>query len=385
MIKATKSIRRDLAPLKVSVSMAASGAPLAQVFDALSPDGPQVTPSRVLTASVITPVIWAGSGDSSWPDARANKLIADIHWYANKVEITNAQTCPADWSGKFSVVTADTDSKGALTVLRDLDAGESVELVMAFTLADSRTGSVMNIRTDPVLLSCVAKADAEYSIDLPAGDVIVYDRVDDILDIDDWNKDNGQTAMAADERAKAAAMATTYPMTVPFRLRRGKGQVSSGSALKVELHKVASGSLSKVASVSSGVTKLPTLAAGPSLDLRHAAGTYALIAFVGAKEVARRMFEVRHRKPVIKPVLHNGVGFRDSDTKHTDSASFVTDDGRLVRAPERILSIEWRSKSASKGEVLHTSGSRTGVIDLAKAGASSSDEIEIWCQCEWKV
>ena len=91
-----KRIRRDFAPLTVSVAIACDSAysPLMQVYDAQTGE---YEPNRQLSPTVIRPEVNAVASDGSWPNHSANKALANLKWYVNGVNITTLSA----WTGKY--------------------------------------------------------------------------------------------------------------------------------------------------------------------------------------------------------------------------------------------------------------------------------------------
>lgn len=381
MITSRKRLRIDYAPLTVAVSLRCGtpASPPAQVYDALCTDGAQYTPDRSLTPTVIVPEAVAACSDGSWAEGGCNAKLADVKWWANGTEISK----DTSWTGQYSVSTAADATRGTLTIRRNIAVGAPVTLWMTATLADTRTGVNIPVRSDSVTLYTASKAEDGYAIDFPGGDSLIYDELNDPLSVDDWAKASGESGLTAAERAAAAASGRTYLRDFPIRLRRGKIAVSGGS-VTFRLYRVgADGSLAEMQAGRSLAYSVPTLAAQTMrLDLRLAErATFMLKAFAGGREVARRQFCIDRVKDALDMQLCNGCQVGDNDTRHTDMAVVLDARGHKVRYPGRLLRMQWWSESASKGKVSHGSG-EVASVDLSKAMGTSDTSMEVWCEAE---
>lgn len=382
MITTQKKFRREYAPLTVAATLRCDtpGSPMAQVYDAICTDGVQYTPDRGLTPTVLMPEVVASASDGSWPSGNCNDRLANVKWWANGTEISQD---PA-WAGKYSISTAQDETRGMLTIIRNIAVGETVDLYMTAVLPDTRTGVNIPVRSDSITLYTTAKGDDAYSIDFPDGDLILYDELNDLLSIDDYAKANGESGLTASQRNDVVASKRSYRRDFGVTLRRGHNVIAADS-VTLRLYEVdADGALTELTPGRSLAYSLPSAAdAKIALDLRLVErGTYMLKAFAGEREVARRQFCIDRVKESLDMTMINGGSLSESDTMRTNMAIVTDTRKRTVKYPERLLSMKWYSNSASKGEVLHDSG-QIGTVILADAMDASDSSLEISCKAEY--
>ena len=105
-----KRIRKDYAPLTVSVSLSCltSGSPVTQVYNAALNE---YEPDRSVTPTILQPVVTAAASDGSWPQPYANSLLANMVWKVNGVDITTI----ASWASLFSIDTVGSTPRRSTT------------------------------------------------------------------------------------------------------------------------------------------------------------------------------------------------------------------------------------------------------------------------------
>ncbi len=382
MITAKKTFRREFAPLTVAATLrcVTPDSPAAQVYDAVCDDGAQYTPDRGLTPTVLMPDVVAAASDGSWPSGNCNAMLANVKWWANGADIS----LDSAWAGKFSISSASDETKGMLTISRNVAVGDVVELYMTATLADTRTGLNIPIRSDSISLYTTAKGDDGYSIDFPDGDLILYDELNDLLSIDDYAKTNGEAGLTASQRRDVIASKRSYHREFGVTIRRGKNELAADSVTFRLFEVDADGALSELKAGRSIAYSLPSDDNGSlTLDLRLVnRGTYMLKAYVGEREVARRQFCIDRVKEALDLTMINGGSLSEADSVRTNMAIVTDSRKRSVRYPERLLSMKWYSNSASKGEVLHGTG-QIGTVILADAIDDSDSSLEITCKAEY--
>lgn len=138
---------------------------------------PQYEPDRSLTPTVIFPDVRAIDPNNIFPHGAANKYLAlqSIAWTVNEKPIAEVWT-----ETDYAIDTTDTDTRGALTIMKNLPAGSKAVLHFKGAFLDWRTGIAYTVESDDLALTCTDKGvDAvQCHVDKP---VIVYDPLFDNL------------------------------------------------------------------------------------------------------------------------------------------------------------------------------------------------------------
>ena len=144
-----KRIRKDFAPLTVSVSLACSTAfsPVTQVFRAASSE---YEPDRSITPTLLQPTVIAAADDGSWPTPNSNAMLANMQWFANGVDITTLN----DWNGLYTIDTVGA-TRGGLTIFRNLTPAERLSMHFEADLVDNRLGVTHHNKTDAIVLTTI--------------------------------------------------------------------------------------------------------------------------------------------------------------------------------------------------------------------------------------
>lgn len=366
-----KHIRRDFAPLTVSVSMACSttGSPVTQVYNA---EEGEWEPDRSVTPTVLQPVVHANAADGSWPTPSANSELANMKWYANGVDISTI----AAWNGKYSIDTVGS-TRGAITIARNINPGEVIALHFEAELVDNRLGMTHAIKTDPVILSTVDKSFDSYGISIGEGTSVWYNPFLDLLYRYEYKVAYGKIS-ASPAAQSAATDKNSYLRTIPINVYKGADIMTSGYTVK--LFRV--NNQNSFTELSTGDEILAISTSAIQLDLRLITkANYMIIAYVGNTEVARIQFSVARLYQDFSCSPTNDSAILPTQSARYDVAS-VESEGKVVECPEAIIAITWYTDSAYKTAVQHNEGGHT-IFELSKTGVGSThtdDWLEIYMQ-----
>lgn len=152
-----KRKRKIFAPLTTSVTVACDSAfsPVTQVYNA---EIQEYEPDRTVIATVLRPVVTANAVDGSWNDPYVNKLLADMHWFANGQDISTLD----DWTGKYEISQVGAE-RGSLIIRRNVAPGERIDLHFEAVLPDPRIGFNIDIVSEVVCLSTTDKSTDSYA------------------------------------------------------------------------------------------------------------------------------------------------------------------------------------------------------------------------------
>lgn len=373
-----KRIRKDYAPLTVSVSLSCltSGSPVTQVYNAALNE---YEPDRSVTPTVLQPVVTAAAADGSWPQPYSNSLLANMVWKVNGVDIT---TIPS-WAGLFSIDTVGS-TRGALTIRKNLTPAEQYSLHFEAELVDNRLGVTHPIVTDEIVLSTVDKSLDSYGISIGEATAIYYNPFLDKLHLYEYKVASG-IITASDAGRNAAMDNNAYIRTIPVTVFKGAEILSSGYTLK--LYRVASASSATEITASDENEVNAISASGITLDLRLVTKeNYMIKAFVGNTEVARIQFGVSRILQAFSCSPTNDSAILPGQTARYDAA-MVDSEGKVVECPESIISIVWYTDSAYKTHVEHNEGGHT-IFQLEKTGVGDTfqdDWIDVYTEAIQKA
>ena len=355
-----KRIRKDFAPLSVSVTLACATqfSPVTQVFNARTGE---YDPNRTVTPTVLQPTVIANAPDGSWPNPHSNALLANMVWKVNGVDITTINS----WNNLYEIDTVGA-TRGALTIFRNLLPSERFSLTFEAELVDSRLGTTHPVKTDPIVLSTVDSSDDSYGISIDESKAIYYNPFKDKLHLYEYQVAHGIISASAAARA-AALDENAYLRTIPVTVYRGAEKMTSGYTLKLyEINNVNS-----MTELTAGNEVVSIAASSIVMDLRIIRkANYMIKVFVGNTEVARCQFSVSRLHQDFSCNPTNGTGILPHQTERYDEA-MVDSEGKAVVNPESIISIVWFTDSAHATNVRHNEGGHT-VFELAKTGIGST-------------
>lgn len=365
-----KRIRREFAPLSVSIAVACDSAysPVTQVYDS---EAAEYEPDRYASPTVIRPIITANATDGSWPDPHANHALTDMHWYANGVDISTI----ASWSGKYQIDQVGA-TRGSLIITRNVAPSERISLHFEAVLADNRLGVNIPIVTDEIILSTIDKSVDSWSASLSADKSILYNPFLDKLHLYDYKVAHGLISASAAGEA-AARDGNEYERTIAFQVY--KGGVRQTSGFTVQLYRVVNtSSLTELTAADDEVVSISTSAV--VLDLRLIEkDNYILLFKVDGTEISRVQFSVSrvYQSFTCEPTNDSPIIY--GQTERFDEAQ-VDSEGKIVDCPASIIEIVWKTDSAYLTNVTHNEGGTTE-FQLAKTGVgqlATDDWLDIY-------
>lgn len=348
-----KRIRRDFAPLNVAVAIACDTAysPLMQVYNG---SNGEYEPNRLLSPTIIRPIITAYAADGSWPHPSANSQLAEMKWYVNGKDITSLSS----WSGLYEIDTIGS-TRGSISILKNLLPNSEVSLHFEAKLVDNRLGVTLPIKTDPVVLSTVDQAEDTYGLTIGESRNIRYNPLIDLLDLHEYKVAHG---VASSE--SGAYDGNQYIRTIPIEMYAGDIKMNGGYAIK--LYRIEGvNSLSEITSSDYEIISVSPSAIVIDLRLIEKAD-YMIKGFVNDKEQAKCQFSVKRIRPAFKCSPTNESSILPNQTERYDEVQ-VESEGRNIPYPGRALKIVWFTDSSSKTNVQHNEGGTT-LFDLEKTG-----------------
>ena len=367
-----KRIRRDFAPLNVAVAIACDTAysPLMQVYNG---SNGEFEPNRMLSATIIRPIITAYASDGSWPTPQANSYLAEMVWYVNGTDISKISA----WSGFYQIETVGS-TRGSISILKNIMPNSEVSLHFEAKLVDSRLGVTLPIKTDAIVLSTVDKAEDTYGLTIGESKNIRYNPLQDLLDLHDYKVAHGITSSSS-----GAYDGNEYLRTIPVEMFEGEKKLTSGYTVK--LYRVNNvNSITEVTSSDYEIVSVSPTSIVIDLRLIEKAD-YMIKGFVGGVEMAKCQFAIKRMRPSFKCSPTNESSILPSQVERYDQLQ-VESDGRNIPYPGRALKIVWFTDSATKTGVQHNEGGTT-LFSLRKTGVGNdytNDWVDVYVEASHK-
>ena len=356
-----KRKRKIFAPLTTSVTVTCDSAfsPVTQVYDA---EIQEYVPDRGVLQTVLRPVVTANAVDGSWPDVYANKLLSDMHWFANGIDISTLN----DWTNKYEISQVGAE-RGSLIISRNVAPNERIDLHFEAVLADPRLGVNIPIVSEAICLSTIDKSIDSYSASLSEDARIVYKPLLDKLYRYSWRVAQGLETASPQAEAECRD-GNEYERTLHYALFRGSNRISTGYTVKLfritNILTMTEITAPDPLVISLGLTSV-------TLDLRMMEkDDFAILFYVDNNEVARIQFSVSlDHFPIENPEPVDSSDILPTDTEIYNRLS-AHSEGNVIEDVGAFLNITWITDSAYKSSVHHNDGERA-IIQLADTGVGT--------------
>lgn len=380
MATTSNRARRVFTPLDISKEIVCTSplSPFMQTFD-----GTNYSPDRTKAGyeSIAYPQVNATSKDGSWDSKQSNIYLTNMVW---KVTVLSGSTYEwqditkvAAWSGKYSIDTSNTTSRGSLTIKRNLGSNDKQQLMFEADIYDYRTKSLNHVVFDPVTLYTADKGADTYGMGTASDTDISYNPFLDKLALYDYKVANS-IITASTEARNACFDGNQYERHIPIDVYKTKNRITSG--FSIELYRP------------SGTRILPSTAASPNevisisaseivLDLRLVESEdYVAKAIIGGKAVAQFQFSAsRFYPPISQPKfmfcadIEWGKIFRQNK-------AIVEYNSQVVEYPNRLVELQWKT-TATNGSITTTKEWQEGdscyyPIDETGIGDTEEDYID---------
>lgn len=356
-----KRTRKEFAPLiaACSVSCITPASPETQVYNASLA---QWEPDRTLTPSVLYPNVQANATDGSWPDHHVNKLLADMVWKCNGVDISTL----SDWTGKYAIETSG-HLRGALTVSRNVYPGEALSMTFEAKFADSRTGVNVPVVSEEIPLTTLDSSEDDYRLSIGDDSNMQYNPFDDKLALYEYKVSQGMIT-PSDALKLAANDHNSYERKIPVSLYQGESAMAGGYTLK--LYEV--GSTGALTQITTADARILALELGyVTLDLRLIEkADFLLKAFVDNVEKAKIQFGTSRVYPPVRCQPVNSASLHAKATQVYNRA-LADINGHDVECPELNVMMLWYTDTATATDKVHNEGVET-IIQLASTGIGES-------------
>lgn len=371
-----KRIRKEFQPLTLAVSLKilTPNSPANQVYNSAVNE---YDPDRGATPLVILPEIIANTSDGSWDMPYVNSLLAEMNWFANGKNLSTVSS----WSGKYSIDTVG-DTRGAITISRNVATGENFELHFEGVIADTRLGVNIPVKTDTIVLTTVDKSEDTYGLSIGDSQIIQYNPFLDKLLLYDYKVAN-KLISASTANRNAALDENSYERTIPLMVTKGVNKLTTGYT--VELYQVNSAS-SQTRLTTANHEVIASSLTSLTLDLRLIEkGDYLVLIRVGSKEVARQQFSVNRVYPKFTCVPASQASINPDEILHRNVA-MVQWNGEIVSIPAPIIRMVWFTDSANKTEVQWQEGDKAvTMLDATGIGETYLDDwLDVYIKAEQK-
>lgn len=160
--------------------------PLAQAFN---PSTNVYDPNRSDTPSVVLPEVKATDPSGVFPSGVVNHLLlADtgkLEWFVNGKPISEVWTGYSNNTGDYSIITDETENRGALIIYKNVTADSKIMLSFRGLFYDWRTGRNYQVESDTIEMTTTNKGEDAISCSVDKQNV-VYDPIRDPLLSYEW-------------------------------------------------------------------------------------------------------------------------------------------------------------------------------------------------------
>lgn len=160
--------------------------PLAQAFN---PSTNVYDPNRSDTPSVVLPEVKATDPSGVFPSGVVNHLLlADtgkLEWFVNGKPISEVWTEYSNNTGDYSIITDETENRGALIIYKNVTADSKIMLSFRGLFYDWRTGRNYQVESDTIEMTTTNKGEDAISCSVDKQNV-VYDPIRDPLLSYEW-------------------------------------------------------------------------------------------------------------------------------------------------------------------------------------------------------
>lgn len=347
-------IRRYYAPLIISATLKVE-TPDSGIGQVYAPNSNSFNPDREITPLVISPNIEASAVDGSWTQQKVANLIGEKKWFVNGADISTLSS----WQGKYAI----DNFNGAITIFKNTETYEKIELHFEGVLPDERQGVTIPVKTNPVVLSTLDMSKDTFAISFSTEENFMYNPFLDKLLMYDYKQANGIPAGnrsdALDENA--------YERTIEMMVTKGGVAVNTGYALS--LKRVTNNMTLENISQSGDFFHLALASNKIALDMRMLeTGSYVIIVTDDEtnKEVARKQFSVSRQSPSYDIDIFSTARISQGDRLHRNKVT-VQYGKSIVEHPAPILRFLWLTETATEGLKEWNEGDKT-VIDILRAG-----------------
>ncbi len=372
-----KRIRKEFQPLTIAVSLKilTPNSPANQVYN---PVVNEYDPDRGVTPLMILPEVIANASDGSWDKPYVNSLLAEMNWFANGENISAISS----WNGKYSIDTVG-DTRGAITISRNVAPGESFELHFEGVIADTRLGVNIPVKTDSIILTTVDKSEDTYGLSIGDSQIIQYNPFLDKLLLYDYKVAN-KLISASTANRNAALDENSYERTIPLMVTKGVNKITTGYTIELyQVNSISSQTRLTTANHEIVALSLTSLYNGFAFDRERG------LLVVGEDSVERRLQDSNSPSIVfiqnLRAYRQVRLPFNPDEILHRNIA-MVQWNGEIVSIPAPIIRMVWFTDSANKTGVQWQEGEKT-VIMLDGTGIGETyldDWLDVYIKAEQK-
>ena len=323
-------------PLNVSCSLVCltPQSPTAQTVNTLlSPV--EYEPDRSVSPTIILPDVRAVDIDGVFKHGSANQYLSldTIKWTVNGEPIDEVWNSASD----YEIITTADDSRGALRIYKNLNAGEKAVLKFSAELLDWRTGIGYIADSDEMPLTCTDKGESTYkcSVDKP---LVEYDPLYDDLLLYDYKVAHGISVGSRSQYVNGKCYEQSIGVVLTFGIKEQSSLPSGVTMRLVELN-------STTAIVPNSETNPEVLLAtypNIKIDMRFIGHKDYEVQFIKDSKIIARATVGLHTSTSMpmdgKPVA--GADIAASQTEYFNQVLVNLAD-RLVEYPELYYMIKW--------------------------------------------
>ena len=341
-------LRRQFQPMTLGAKLVCYSpySPLTQSYD---PKTNQYIPDRTAEGFnlKLVPIISASVSDGSLDKLIGNDYLDNPVFYMD----TEDNIIDVSSNSKDYNLESDATYKYILSINKNFSTGTSHSIWMSADFRDPRTNEVLKIKTDIVTIVTSAMAADNYLFTFEGSKKITYDPLSDTKLEAEYLTAHGTTTADPND-------GSGYMCTLKYKLMKGTTEVTDYT---VKAFSTVNEKTTEITNIGRGLVQSLTKNS-ITLDLRCCDLDWISIAgYITTKdsagknvtsEVARAsLCSIGRVRKAYNIQMQNEEDIYPTATRHIDWA-VVNYNGQVLKAPENVIDIVWRTNTAAKSDVV---------------------------------
>lgn len=345
-MRVSNKIRKVFTPLEVNAAYTVTGSALAQVYKA---QRNEYEPNRLLTPTVIKPVVNITDKDGVFESGIANRKLGNMKWWINGIDISTTEDF---MNGIYVIDSSDTTERGSLTIYKNVAAVAPIKLAFTAIIADSRTGHNIKIAIENILLITQDVSADKYTLEIDKPIDSTYNPIN----LSSYSYVVNPVVFLGENK-----LVNLAGLTFKMFFMNGTNVVECTASNSPEL----------------------TLNAGVStFDLRLISNrTYLLKLLKNNTEMSFVQYSIQRKYPNYTLMIRDYGDVRKNQAIIPGTA-IIHAEKTIVANPGLYFSIKWKTYSLATGEVEHNQG-ENALIPADITGVNLGP-VDIYCEVDEK-
>lgn len=345
-MRVSNKIRRVYTPLDINAAYTVIGSALAQVYKAQKNE---YEPNRLLTPTVIKPIINITDKDGIFESGIANRKLGNMKWWINGVDLATTEDYT---NGVYVIDSADTTDRGSLTIYKNVAAVAPIKLAFTAIIADTRTGHNIKISIENILLITQDVSADKYTLEIDKPVDSTYNPIN----------------------------LNSYSYVVNPVVFLGENKLTDLAGLTLKLFFM--NGVNTVECTSSNSPELELNSGVSTFDLRLINNkTYLLKLLKNNVEMAFVQFSIQRKYPNYNLSIRDYGDVRKNQAIIPATAIIHAGQSKITN-PGLYFQIKWKTYSLATGEVEHNQGEQAEIP--ADITGLSFGPVDVYCDIDEK-